>query len=1311
MKTRNFLKKAAAIVLVSSMVMTIPGTAATAQPDASTPFAISSLWSGLTDLFKNLTDRDSSADKQDAMAADSAVDSTASDDTQVQSMAVDAGTASNEEEQVSAYAADSLAYFPVTFFNYDKEDINAHILQEEATALAAAGTTTVGYWKGLYFSGGSPSASDGIPLSTTVASGESQTVYQPVTVAYDEFGDYSEYENGEYFWDESGRYMIVDISCVREEHWWWGVYYTYNWSIGYNDNGSEGTTSSANSTITLYRRTVIDGTSITAGGYAGYDYWTGNEAAGYNPDNGITGNATRGYIYSGLVEDELDSNGNIQFTVPDGGIFDTADTSSKKDVYTNVRLPFEFDSDSGMYTFDSDTMAAYFEGTPASGATLAYSDTPAAFYYNTASSAEHPYHTGFFPFNELSNREKSNVETSSGSVTRANLIAGNDSNGNEITSGDNGADFWFGMSANISFTMNSNGKMTGEENSDPVVFTFSGDDDVWVFIDGQLVLDLGGIHDSVTGTINFAENTITMNSTNQSFASGDVADKYESGSGLISQGSIFNEVNEDGELIEGKLNTDINTFSATSEHTLTIYYLERGGGLSNNKIQFNLPQRDSVSVSKIVSNVDSNGDPLSESQQNAVNNYNFEFILRGPNGEAAADQGYSLYSSVGTFLGNGTTDQNGHFSIRNGQTARFYGLSLDSESVYYVEEALPEGNPYTVPAWSYLVTGGTGEEVDSSLGNVSHKVKVNGSQNSSETIEFTCRNTLMHVENASVSPSDDMIVVDYGLPVEIDVLANDIWTGDEIKLTLSSDNDLQFGTAEIRDNKIVYTLNKQMTDVETLKYDVVAKDGSAVATGSASVKIIPATSMYYEEDFGFVTFTNGKSSGWEEVGHSLLDYQETGVVGVSSNSPYGSDPAYLDNQSDSYGTSMHVDTTSGAAQFSYTFTGTGTTVFARMTQSTGYLRIHLEREDKSFSETTYRDIKILNPEDGSGIQTLYNVPIYDYQTLDYGTYTLTITVAKAGTITGTEGGAGKDFYLDGIRVYTPMNPNSKEYSTAETAYLRDNESNVLTAQVRAKILDEYAVDGEGGLEWNLPEGTQGKFVTFTDTDGTLQTAEEYSSIGPKNEVYLMNGQSIMFSLTDWDSDSGRVYLGLKAPAGAGTGTVQIGSTVQTINNTVDCYYDISNMGTIREIDGKEVITFDITAGSGSLISVTNIKVTGNASFVIIPGEEVSGDVGGDLDNAADTFENGTPAYQVSKNSITNSLNTSVEIEEQNEPVQQESVEAVKETEAALLPGETDVEESTSESETTGMVMDSEQPETEDSTSESQPVEQKGDMES
>lgn len=80
------------------------------------------------------------------------------------------------------------------------------------------------------------------------------------------------------------------------------------------------------------------------------------------------------------------------------------------------------------------------------------------------------------------------------------------------------------MNTTVPFSMTKSGRMSdNDENSAPIKFEFSGDDDVWVFIDGKLVLDIGGIKNCLNGEINFAENTfsVTKPSTNGGGSLGD----------------------------------------------------------------------------------------------------------------------------------------------------------------------------------------------------------------------------------------------------------------------------------------------------------------------------------------------------------------------------------------------------------------------------------------------------------------------------------------------------------------------------------------------------------------------------------------------------------------------------------------------------------------------------------------------------------------------------------------------------------------------------------------------------------------------
>ena len=181
----------------------------------------------------------------------------------------------------------------------------------------------------------------------------------------------------------------------------------------------------------------------------------------------------------------------------------------------------------------------------------------------------------------------------------------------------------------------------------------------------------------------------------------------------------------------------------------------------------------------------------------------------------------------------------------------------------------------------------------------------------------------------------------------------------------------------------------------------------------------------------------------------------------------------------------------------------------------------------------------------------------------------------------------------------PMNPESENLTIAQDAYAADGESNMTVATLRDALLADTTENGNGELVWDTSKG----FVVFTDSNDTITKASEYKSDGPKEEVYLAQGQSVSFSLAKWDANTNHLYLGIKAPMGAGT--VKLGDKSVAVNNTVDCYYDVANLVTISEKKDDEgnshkVATLTITNPSDSIISLTNIKVTGTPDFVIIP---------------------------------------------------------------------------------------------------------------
>ncbi len=138
--------------------------------------------------------------------------------------------------------------------------------------------------------------------------------------------------------------------------------------------------------------------------------------------------------------------------------------------------------------------------------------------------------------------------------------------------------YGFGQKLEFTFRLTSDGTIVASGNSQvPIEFVFEGDDDVWVYIDGELILDIGGAHDKVKGTIDFQHRTSTVGSV-KSTTSG-----------------IKGELEKD---FPDSLKNDPDFYN--KEHTLTMYYMERGLWESNMSIIFNFPDENKLTVEKEV---------------------------------------------------------------------------------------------------------------------------------------------------------------------------------------------------------------------------------------------------------------------------------------------------------------------------------------------------------------------------------------------------------------------------------------------------------------------------------------------------------------------------------------------------------------------------------------------------------------------------------------------------------------------------------------------------------------------------------------
>ena len=192
----------------------------------------------------------------------------------------------------------------------------------------------------------------------------------------------------------------------------------------------------------------------------------------------------------------------------------------------------------------------------------------------TPSEENRPYFQrgNFMPYNSIS---------ASGVSKNKNLY---DESGNKLSDTDSAhgktlyktqgtPDYYFGMYVEADFNQPRNGQL---KNKSDMVYEFNGDDDLWVYVDGVLMLDIGGIHDAHSGSINFATGAITYDS-----VSGTTIKTQFQTAGVFPDGSPWDD-SKVSEFFNG------NTLKDFTAHNFKMFYMERGAGASNLKMKFNL---------------------------------------------------------------------------------------------------------------------------------------------------------------------------------------------------------------------------------------------------------------------------------------------------------------------------------------------------------------------------------------------------------------------------------------------------------------------------------------------------------------------------------------------------------------------------------------------------------------------------------------------------------------------------------------------------------------------------------------------------
>ena len=407
-------------------------------------------------------------------------------------------------------------------------------------------------------------------------------------------------------------------------------------------------------------------------------------------------------------------------------------------------------------------------------------------------------------------------------------------------------------------------------------------------------------------------------------------------------------------------------------------------------------------------------------------------------------------------------------------------------------------------------------------------------------------------------------VIDYGRPLEISASDIGVDSGTWLSSTVKG---AKFGTAKAENKVLTYTPTKVLTEVESLQLILTSKDADGKTSEvTHQIYIYPATTVYYEE--GFATFNDKYAE--DKRGSKGTGNQTTEKLDQHTGNYGGSDQAYTSNVAKSSGDAAEVNEYGAEASFSFVGTGvdiylnctkTTSPTFVRIMDNSGKLEKYFSVDTKIGAGTSDATIK------QNTLENAYSTPIVSVTNLSHGTHNVYITQINSSE----SGRTGLSF--DGFRVYNTLN-SSNEYP--------QEEQNPQYVELRNKVLASVETD-KSKYAADIAKKTAQVFATaekdisavMFSNSGKFTEAELQDLLdnGPKNEVYLYSGDSIVFKL---ERDA---QIGLKGVNGATTYTMTgtAGGTLQT----TDMFYKVS-AGDIT-----------ITNTGSNVLSITKIKYFGN----------------------------------------------------------------------------------------------------------------------
>lgn len=468
--------------------------------------------------------------------------------------------------------------------------------------------------------------------------------------------------------------------------------------------------------------------------------------------------------------------------------------------------------------------------------------------------------------------------------------------------------------------------------------------------------------------------------------------------------------------------------------------------------------------------------------------------------------------------------------------------------------------------------------------------------------EYTCKRVERNIDGKTVTLFYDFnyehtFVVDFGVPLNITPADIGVKVTDGSNYwTDAQCTGAKYGLINIAPGQgLTYTATKPMQGVETLQVTLATGTGENEKT-THTIYLIPATTVYYEQNVA--TY----SDGWSLNGTAIAadKYQQTQPGRTQGYNNFGFDQYYEQNQQGADGSVMYTTKPGESAQL--TFKGTGMELYLRTQNANNttkpsdeaaqdvtdhsYMLVQVYASDtadaNSLKRMSFVDVNNLFVESKNGYG--YNTPCWTVDGMIYGTYTVVVRYVK-GTTYGLA--------IDGFRVTNTLNPSD---ATTNGFYADVYEANMQTSEIRNMVLAQANVSNaifgmsapmyQVGVNEVLDAVFDDKDVisgaTIIDSNGTVDTNvtvdENLVNIGPKNEIYLKNGQAVVMQIP---STYSTVQVGMRSLTGTPV-QYKINTEEKTMNSTVDMYYKVSLA------EGKLVIQ----NVSGGILALTKLKVTG-----------------------------------------------------------------------------------------------------------------------